>query len=178
MNVKSLLWIAAPLALSAGVIWLSAQDPKTTPAEGVRVGELAQKLQAREKALAQRETELRDLEQRLTTLRGTLDKDRADLETREKALKEASEKFAALRARPPIDPQLIRTYEAMEPVAGGKAMRELASRNKEVAVSLLAGMQPKKAARILDQLAGTDAKLAAALSEAVGLSKPKPAEGA
>ena len=178
MNAKSLLWIAAPLALSAGVIWLSAQDPKAAPAEGVRVGELAQKLQAREKALAQREAELRDLEQRLATLRGTLDKDRTDLEAREKALKEAADKLAAQRARPAIDPQLIRTYEAMEPVAGGKALKELANLNKEVAVSLLAGMQAKKAARILDQLAGTDAKLAAVLSEAVGLSKPKAAEGA
>jgi len=176
MNAKSLLWIAAPLALSAGVIWLSAQDPKTAPAEGVRVGELAQKLQAREKALAQRETELRDLEQRLTTLQGTLDKDRADLQAREKALKEATDKLQAQRARPAIDPQLVRTYEAMDPIAGGKAMKELATLNREVAVSLLAGMQPKKAARILDQLAGTDAKLAALLSEQVGVSRPKPAE--
>ena len=35
MNVKSVLWILAPLALSAGVLWLSAQDPKTPPVEGV-----------------------------------------------------------------------------------------------------------------------------------------------
>lgn len=174
MNFKSVLWIAAPLVLSAGVIWLSAQDPKAAPAEGVKVGELAQKLQAREKALAQREAELRDLEQRLTTLQGTLAKDRSDLEGREKALKEAQDKLQALRSRPPIDPQLVRTFEAMDPVAGGKALKELAILNKEVAVSLLAGMAPKKAARILDQLAGTDAKLAAVLSEQVGLSRPKP----
>jgi hypothetical protein len=46
-------------------------------------------------------------------------------------------------------------------------------------VSLLAGMAPKKAARLLDNLAGLggatdgDAKLAALLSEKVGLSRPK-----
>ncbi len=173
MNVKSVLWILAPLALSAGVLWLSAQDPKTPPVEGVKVGELAEKLQAREQALARKETELRQLEQRLTTLQGTLDKDRADLETREKAVKEATDKLEAMRTRPAIDPQLIRTYEAMDPIAGAKALQELAALNLEVSVSLLSGMQPKKAAKVLDQLAPTNAKLAALLSEKVGLSKPK-----
>ena len=63
------------------------------------------------------------------------------------------DKLEALRTRPPIDPQLVRTYEAMDPIAGAKAMKELAQLHKEVAVSLLAGMQPKKAAHFLDQLA-------------------------
>ena len=126
-----------------------------------------------EQALAKRENELRQLEQRLTTLQGTLDKDRADLQTREKSVQEALDKLEALRTRPPIDPQLIRTYEAMDPIPGAKALKELAALNQEVAVSLLAGMQPKKAAKLLDQLAPTDAKLAALLSEKVGLSKPK-----
>jgi len=174
MNMKSVIWILAPVALSAGVIWLSAQDPKT-PAEGVRVGELAEKLQAREKAVAQREGDLQQREQRLATLQGTLDKDRADLTAREQSVKEATEKLEALRTRPVIDPQLIRTYEAMDPIAGAQALRELARLNQEVSVSLLAGMQPKKAAKVLDQLAPTDAKLAALLSEKVGLSKPKAA---
>lgn len=172
MNMKSVIWILAPIALSAGVIWLSAQDPKP-PAEGVRVGELAEKLQAREKALAQREADLQQREQRLTTLQGTLDKDRADLAAREKSVKEATDKLEGLRTRPIIDPQLIRTYEAMDPIAGAQALKELARLNQEVSVSLLAGMQPKKAAKMLDQLAPTDAKLAALLSEKVGLSKPK-----
>ena len=173
MNVKSVAWILAPIALSAGVLWLSAQDPKTPPAEGVRLGELAEKLNAREQALAKREGELHQLEQRLATLQGTLDKDRADLTAREKAVQEATAKLEALRSRPPIDPQLIRTYEAMDPIAGSKAMQELAVLNQEVAVALLAGMQPKKAARLLDQLAPVNAKLAALLSEKVGLTKPK-----
>ncbi len=176
MNAKSILWILAPLALSAGVIWLSAQDPKTPPGEGVRVGELAEKLQAREKNLTQREAQLRELEQRLATLQGTLDRDRTDLQTREKSLKDAMDKLEALRTRPPIDLQLVRTYEAMDPIAGAKAMKELAQLHKEVAVSLLAGMQPKKAAHLLDQLAGTDAKLAAVLSDQVGTTKPKASE--
>ena len=174
MNIKSAIWVLAPLLLSAGVIWLSAQDSaKTPPADGVKVGVLAEKLQAREKALAQRESELQQREQRLATLQGTLDKDRADLETREKAVKEATDKLEAMRTRPVIDPQLIRTYEAMDPIAGAKALQELAALNLEVSVSLLSGMQPKKAAKVLDQLAPTNAKLAALLSEKVGLSKPK-----
>jgi len=175
MNMKSVIWILAPLALSAGVIWLSAQDPKTPPGEGIRVGELAEKLQAREKALAQREGDLQQREQRLAILQGTLDKDRADLQAREKAVQEALDKLEALRTRPPIDPQLIRTYEAMDPIAGAKALKELALLNREVSVSLMAGMQPKKAAKLLDQMAATDAKLAALLSEKVGLTKPKAA---
>lgn len=174
MNMKSVIWIMAPLLLSAGVIWLSAQDPKSQD-DGIRVGEMAEKLQAREKALAQREGDLQQREQRLATLQGTLDKDRADLALRERTVQDALAKLDALRTRPTIDPQLIRTYEAMDPIPGARALRELALLNQDVSVSLLAGMQPKKAARLLDQLTPTDAKLAALLSEKVGVSKPKPA---
>jgi flagellar motility protein MotE (MotC chaperone) len=174
MNIKSAIWVMAPLLLSAGVIWLSAQDStKTPPADGVKVGVLAEKLQAREKALAQRESDLQQREQRLATLQGALDKDRADLDAREKAVQDSLAKLEAMRTRPAIDPQLIRTYENMDPLAGSKALKELAHINQDVSVSLLAGMQPKKAARILDQLTPVDAKLAAVLSEKVGLSKPK-----
>jgi len=171
MNTKTLVWIFAPLALSAGVIWLSAQTPQTV--EGVKVGELAEKLQAREKAVAQKEGDLRQMEERLGTLQGTLEKDRADLQTREKAVQDATSKLEALRTRPPIDIQIIRTYENMDPIAAAPAIKELAALNQEVCVSLLAGMQAKKAAHILDQLAPKDAKLAALLSEKVGITKPK-----
>lgn len=177
MNPRFLLWISAPIALSAGVIWLSAQEPKVEPkgaaAEGVKVAELASQLQAREKSIAQKEGELRQLEQRLNTLQATLDKDRGDLATREKAVQEALAKLEQLRLRPVIDPQIIRTYEAMDPAAGAQAMKELAGQNQDVAVALLAGMAPKKAAKLMDQLAPLDAKLAGRLSERVGLSKPK-----
>ncbi|HEY3400171.1 MAG TPA: hypothetical protein VGK03_06010 [Geothrix sp.] len=177
MNARYLLWISAPVVLSAGVIWLSAQEPKGEAkpgaAEGVKVAELAAQLQNREKALAQREGELRQLEQRLNTLQITLDRDRSDLATREKAVQEALAKLEQLKLRPVIDPQIIRTYEAMEPAAGAQAMKELAGQNMDVAVALLAGMVPKKAAKLMDQLAPLDAKLAGRLSERVGLSKPK-----
>ena len=171
MNTKTIMWVIAPLALSAGVIWLSAQTPQV--ADGVKVSELAEKLQAREKAVSQKEGELRQMEQRLGTLQGTLERERADLQNREKAVQDATSKLEALRTRPPIDPQLIRTYENMDPLAAAPALKELASLNQEVCVSLLAGMQPKKAARILDQLAPKDAKLAAVLSEKVGVTRKK-----
>lgn len=177
MNPRYLLWISAPIALSAGVLWLSAQEPKLDPkspaAEGVKVAELASQLQTREKSLAQKEADLRQLEQRLNTLQATLDKDRADLAAREKAVQEALAKVANLRVRPEIDPQIIRTYEAMDPTAGAQALKELAGQNQEVAVALLAGMTPKKAAKLMDQLAPLDAKLAGRLSERVGTSKAK-----
>jgi len=173
MNMKNLIWIAAPLALSAGVIWLSAQETKGTVNEGVKVGELAEKLQTREKALTQKEGDLRQLEQRLATLQSTLDKDRADLQGREGKLAESLAKLQILTTRPPIEPKLIQMYEKMEPIPGAKALQELAHLNQPVAVSLLAGMQPKKAAGLLDQLSPTDAKLAGLLSEKVALSKGK-----
>ncbi|MBK8789047.1 MAG: hypothetical protein IPO28_02415 [Holophagaceae bacterium] len=177
MNARFLLWISAPVALSVGVLWLSAQEPKGEPkaalAEGVKVAELASQLQNRERAIAQKEAELRQLEQRLTTLQATLDKDRGDLAAREKAVQEALAKVENLKQRPAIDPQIIRTYEAMDPAAGAQAMKELASQNLEVAVALLAGMTPKKAGKLMDQLAPLDAKLAGRLSERVGMSRPK-----
>jgi flagellar motility protein MotE (MotC chaperone) len=177
MNPRYLLWISAPIVLSAGVLWLSAQEPKGDPkgaaAEGVKVSELAAQLQSREKGIAQKEAELRQLEQRLTTLQATLDKDRAELAVREKAVQDALAKVANLKVRPEIDPQIVRTYEAMDPAAGAQAMKELAGQNMEVAVALLAGMTPKKAGKLMDQLAPLDAKLAGRLSEKVGMSKPK-----
>ncbi len=172
MNSRAWLWILAPLALSAGVIWLSAQEPKPAP-EGIKITELSEKVQAREKAAAQKERDLLQLEQRLATLQGTLDKDRTDLQGREKALQEAVAKFEGERTRPTLDPQLTRTYEAMDPVPGSRALKELAQRNQDVAVSLLASMQPKKAAKLMDQLATLDAPMAGKLSERVGLTKPK-----
>ena len=177
MNARYLLWISAPIALSAGVLWLSAQEPKGETkgavSEGVKVAELASQLQNREKALAQKEADLRQLEQRLTTLQATLDKDRGDLALREKAVHESLLKVENLKVRPAIDLQIIRTYEAMDPTAGAQAMKELAGQNMEVAVALLAGMTPKKAGKLMDQLAPLDAKLAGRLSEKVGMSKPK-----
>lgn len=176
MNARYLLWISAPVALSAGVLWLSAQEPKGEPkaiAEGIKVAELANQLQNREKQIAQREADLRQLEQRLNTLQSSLDKDRADLAVREKAIQEALAKVENLKVRPAIDPQLIRTYEGMDPTSGAQALKELAHINEVVAVSLLAGMTPKKAAKLMDQLALLDAKLAGRLSERVGLSRPK-----
>ena len=173
MNSRSWLWILAPLALSAGVLWLSAQESKAP--DGVRLSELAEKLQAREKAAAKKEADLQQLEQRLGTLQANLEKDRQDLQAREKALQESMAKFELARTRPTLDPQLTRTYEAMDPAAGAQALKELAALNPEVAVSLLGSMTPKKAGKLMDQLAALDAKLAGRLSEKVGLSKPKDA---
>ncbi len=177
MNARFLLWISAPLALSAGVLWLSAQEPKGDlkgiAGEGVKIAELASQLQNRERAIAQKEAELRQLEQRLNTLQATLDKDRGELAGRERAVQEALLKVENLKVRPAIDPQIIRTYEAMDPAAGAQSMKELAGQNLEVAVALLAGMTPKKAGKLMDQLAPLDAKLAGRLSERVGMSRPK-----
>ena len=173
MNAKMLAWVALPITLSAGVIWLSAQEAQAQPkvAEGVKVAELAQALQAKEKQLTQKEQELRELEQRLYALQGTLDQQRNELLAKEKTLLEEIRKLEELRSRKNIDPQLIRTYEAMDPVAGAPALRELAKQNQDVAVALLAGMTPKKAAKLMDQLAILDAALAGRLSEKVGLSR-------
>jgi flagellar motility protein MotE (MotC chaperone) len=173
MNPRTWLWILAPLALSVGVIWLSAQEPKPQP-QGINVTELAEKLQAKEKTLAQKEKDLMQLEQRLNTLQATLDKDRADLQARERAVQEAQAKIENERSRPAIDPQIVRTYEAMDPAQAAKAIKELAIRNEDVAVSLLGTMQAKKAGKILDQLAGIEkggAELAAKLSEKVALTR-------
>jgi len=139
----------------------------------VKVSELATQLQTREKNIAQKEGELRQLEQRLITLQTTLDKDRSELANREKTVQDALARIENLKIRPVIDSQIIRTYEAMDPTAGAQALKELANQNLDVAVALLGGMTPKKAGKLMDQLAPLDAKLAGKLSERVGLSKPK-----
>ncbi len=179
MNTKMLAWISAPLILSAGVVWLSAQDAQDkapTKAEGIKVVELANQLQVKEKQLVQKEAELRELEQRLYALQGVLDQQRQDLVQREGAVKAQLELLEQLRSRKPIDPQLIRTYEAMDPTAGAQALKELTAQNMDVAVALLGGMQAKKAGKLLEALALLDAKTAGKLSERVGLSKTKDAK--
>ena len=174
MNTRTWLWISAPILLSAGVLWLSAQESKTTVPEGIKLTDLAEKVQFREKAVAQKEAQLRELEQRLGTLQGTVDRDKEDMQKREKALQDAIAAFELQRTRPTIDPKLIQTYEAMTPEPGAQALKELARMNEVVAVSLLGTMQPKKAARILDQVALQDARLAGRLSERVALTKTVP----
>jgi len=171
MNLRPVPWIVAPIALSAGVLWLSAQEKKAP--EAVKVPELAEKLQAREKELARKEAQLRELEQRLATLQGTLDKDRNDMQGREKAVQEALAKLENLRLRPPVDPQLVRTTEAMEPAAGAKSVKEMAALNIDLTTGLLGAMTPKKAAKLLDQMAVIDAPLAGRLMERVAKSKPQ-----
>jgi flagellar motility protein MotE (MotC chaperone) len=180
MNAKMIAWVAAPLVLSAGVIWVSAQDPQEkapSKAEGIKVAELANQLQTKEKQLAQKEAELRELEQRLFTLQTTLDQQRQELLQREEGVKAQLALLEQLRSRKPIDPQLIRTYEAMDPTAGAQALKELAAQNLDVAVALLGGMQAKKAGKLLEALALLDAKVAGKLSERVGLSKGKDEKG-
>jgi len=170
MNLRGIPWIVAPVALSVGVLWLSAQEGKKPP-EGVKVPELAERLQNKEKELAQKEAQLRELEQHLNTLQGTLDRDRMDLQNREKAVQEALAKLENLRLRQPVDPQLVRTTEAMDPMAGAKSIKEMAGINMELTTGLLGAMQPKKAAKLMDQLAVIDAPLAGKLMEKVGKTK-------
>ncbi len=172
MRLRPWLYLLAPLTLSVGVIWLSAQEKGAKEPASVKLADLSEKLQVREKNAAQKEQALLELEQRLATLQSTLDKDRMDLQAREKALQEAIAKFEADRTRPTLDPQLPRTYESMDPVSGAKAVKELAARNMDVAVSLLATMQAKKAAKLMDQLALLDAPLSGRLSERIGITKP------
>lgn len=168
---RSWLWMLAPLTLSFGVVWLSAQDPKGTSAEGIKVGELAEKLQVREKAVVQKENELRELEQRLATLQATLDRDRNDLQSREKALQDAQAKFDALRTRPPVDPQMIQTYEKLDPAVGATTLEALYKSNERLAIAVIGTIPPKKAAKVLESLSQTNPKLAAEILEKVALTK-------
>ena len=92
MTTRNLFWVIVPVALSAGVLWLSAQENTNQP-EGVKVGDLAEKVQARERAVSQKESALVQFEQRLNTLQTTLDQDREQIKAREKTLEDERVKF-------------------------------------------------------------------------------------
>jgi flagellar motility protein MotE (MotC chaperone) len=213
MSPRNLFWLVIPAALSVGVLWLSAQDSKNQP-EGLQIGELAERVQAREKAASQKEAALAQFEQRLNTLQATLDQEIERLKTKEKTLDEEKTKNDQERTRElerireqervreqeqrtreqeqrtreqeqeqarkkiptEVGDQLIRTYEAMEPNSASLALEELAKTNMDVAVTLLASIAPKKAARILDQLVQSDARLTGILSERVGLRRKEEAK--
>ncbi len=168
-------WILAPLALSAGVLWLSGQEPKDAkaPPTELKISDLADKLQLKEKALLQKELDLRQLQERLATLQTTLDRDRQDLQAREKALQEAQAKLEKERTRPELDPKVVRTYEAMEPAESAKALKELHAQNPEMAIGLLGAMPPKKVAKIMEQITPTDPKLVARMLERVAITRDK-----
>jgi len=201
MSLRTVFWIIIPAALSAGVLWLSAQDSKNQP-EGLQIGELAERVQAREKAVSQKEAALAQFEQRLNTLQTSLDQEIERLKAKEKNLDEERIKNEVERTRElerireqertrdremeqrakeqeqtrkktfdEVGDQLIRTYEAMEPTSASLALEELAKTNLDVAVTLMASISPKKAARILDQLVQSDARLTGILSERVGLRR-------
>lgn len=172
MPPRTWLWILAPVLLSGGVLWLSAEDPKPATPE-VKVSELAERLQAKEKTLIQKEQELRTLQERLATLQATLDRDRQDLQAREKTLQEGQAKLEKERTRPEVDPKVIRTYEAMEPAAAALALKELNLQNPEMTITVLGAMPAKKVARIMEQFTPTDPKLAARLLERVAITHEK-----
>jgi len=234
MSPRKLLWIVVPVALFIGVLWLSGQDNSggggsssaSPPPEGIRLGELAGKIQAREKAVIQKEATLTQLEQRLNTLQITLaqeqEKAQGEMAAREKALADEKAKFEAERSREyarirdrekviednlkremegmkeeqarelekireeraririvsKVDEQLVRTFEAMDPIQASRALQELAKTNFEVAVGLMASMAPKRAARLLDQLVPLDVKLSGDLSERLGLRDKNAANAA
>ncbi|MCL1893437.1 MAG: hypothetical protein FWG02_04260 [Holophagaceae bacterium] len=201
---RNIVWIAVPIVLSAGVIWLSAQDNKAQ-SDGVKIGEMAQKLQERERNVTLKETELAQLQQRLTTLQATLNQEKEQVLAREKAITDEKAKISEERSKikdeyakfevekskelerlkelektielersrkliiDDVTVQLVRTYEAMDPANASKALQELAGVDFDVAVGLLVAMQPKKAAKILDELTPLDTKLTGKLSEQVGI---------
>jgi len=222
MFPRSIIWIGVPVVLSAGIIWLSAQDgpPKGSP-QGVKLGEMAEKLQARERDVAMREAAIAQVEQRLNTLRATIEQERAQIEARvaqldarEKSidddrgdlfkikskLNEDRAKFEQEKAKEmerlrelektielerkkefvikKVEEHLVRTYEAMDPVAASKSLKELAGNNQDIAIGLLIAMQPKRVARLFEQLANDDPKLTAALSEQLGKRKKEEAAAA
>ncbi|MDR2561022.1 MAG: hypothetical protein LBC63_04555 [Holophagales bacterium] len=222
MFPRGIIWIGVPVVLSAGIIWLSAQDgpPKGSP-QGVKLGEMAEKLQARERDVAMREAAIAQVEQRLNTLRATIDQERAQIEARvaqldarEKSieddrgdlfkikskLNEDRTKFEQEKAKEmerlrelektielerkkefvikKVEEHLVRTYEAMDPVAASKSLKELAGNNQDIAIGLLVAMQPKRVARLFEQLANDDPKLTAALSEQLGKRKKEEAAAA
>lgn len=220
MSPRILLWIGVPVALSAGIIWLSAQDGeelKGSP-QGVKLGEMAEKLQVRERDVALREAAIGQLEQRLNTLRATIEQERsqlaaqvAQLATKEKGIEEERGELSKIKSKlnedrakfeqekakeverlrelektielerkkefvvKQVEDQLVRTYEAMDPIAASKALKELAGTNQDIAIGLLVAMQPKRVARLFDQMANDDAKLTAMLSEQVGKRKKEAA---
>ena|GEM_PF-357761 len=200
---RNIFWIIAPAVLSVGVIWLSAQDNRAQ-SEGIKIGELAEKLQDRERSVTQRETSLSQLQQRLNTLQATLNQEKEQVLAREKAIEEEKAKFAEERAKikeeyakfeaekskelarlselektielerdrkliiDDVTVQLVRTYEAMDPTNASRALQELAGVDFDIAVGLMVAMQPKKAAKVFDELTPLDPKLTGLLSEQVG----------
>ena len=227
MKRRNLIWMAVAVALSAGILWMPAQENKDKP-EGVKIGEMAEMLKEREKAVAVKEASLSKLEQRLNTFQATLLQEQERLNPIEKSLEAEKAKLEAVKSKLEADhkreldrmsdldkkrevekageakkiaelekareelareierlkeesakakavvsvsEQLVRTYEAMTPVAAATALKELAQTNMDVAILLTASMTPKKAARVLDQLVPLDAKMAGDISEKLGLQK-------
>ena len=186
MSARNLLWIVVPVALSAGVLWLSAQD--SNQPEGVKIGELAEKVQARERAASQKESALVQLEQRLNTLQATLDQEREQVKAREKALEEEKDKFEQEQVR---EREKVRTQaqEQAQAQAQAQAQQEQAREQQKAReqeqlrkqnetlrvndqlVRMYEAMDPATASEALEELAKTNLDTAVALMASVAPKK-------
>jgi len=181
MSPRNLLWIVVPVALSAGVLWLSAQDGNQP--EGVKIGELAEKVQAREKAVSQKESALFQLEQRLNTLQTTLDQEREQIKAREKTLEEERTKFEQekLQERERIkeQEQKQKQEQEQEKVREQQRVREQEQVSRQRAtlvvndqlVRTYEAMDPATASEALEELAKTNIDTAVALMASVAPKK-------
>lgn len=158
MSPRNLVWIIVPVALSAGVIWMSAQDNKTPP-DGVKLGELAESVTAREKAVAQKEPELVQMEERLNTLQATLAQEQEKLVEKEKALEEQKAKIEAdQKSEAERISQIEKTLQA-DQVTELEKIKDEWSRIRTVTtvdaqlVKTFEAMQPNNASLALQELA-------------------------
>jgi len=186
MSPRKLLWIIVPIALSFCVLWLSAQESKSQP-EGVRLGELAEKIQAREKVVIKKETALSQLEQRLNTLQATLAQEQEKITAAQQALQKSLEslaeekaKFEAERAKEQkrlqdrekaIEAERIRELERMkeeqtreiEKIREERISLRTVSKVDEQLVRTFEAMDPTQASRALQELAKTNFDVAVGL---------------
>jgi chromosome segregation ATPase len=181
MSPRKLLWIALPtaLSLSMGILWKSAQDGKKQP-EGLKVGEMADKVQAREKAVSIKEATLSQMEQRLNTLQATLLQEQEKLSKKEKALEDEKTRLEAEHKKE------LERLQALEKAGEEKRAKEIEKLREEHARELAKikeepvkkkplitvdeqlirtyeAMTPAAAARALAALASTNSEVAAIL---------------
>ncbi len=148
-------------------------NTKKTVSESEKIYKsLTEQLKKKEETLNNKEQELELLETKLKDWEQLLKQDWEKLKEAQlklnKAIKKEQEKRNTLLVIPAQQLQIYNSMKA-EPMASN--LLELFKSDKKMCFSIVAGMDPKKAAKVMNILATKDPEIAAGITKGIGLSK-------
>lgn len=132
-----------------------------------------QELQREQQLLEQERRRLEQYERNLKTFEAELDQKYNDFLLKEKKLKEREESFTKKLEEKTVDRQVIETYENIDPEQAAILLKNLYSKDSQLAVLLMRKISGKKAGKILEAMIPVDREISTQLAkETLNYYKP------